>query len=130
MTDHLVLGVDIGGTGIKGALVDTKTGRLATERFRLETPQPATPESVTETFKQVVNHFNYSGPIGCGFPAVMKNGVAYTASNIDKNWIGTNAAELFSAATGNEVIVLNDADVAGVAEIEFGCGKGSMEPSS
>jgi len=103
MAKHIVLGVDIGGSGIKGALVNTKTGTLASERFRLDTPQPATPENVTATFKKVVEHFQYEGPIGCGFPAVMKNGVA---------------------ATGCKVSVLNDADVAGVAEIKFGVGEG------
>lgn len=123
MANHIVLGVDIGGSGIKGALVNTKTGELASERFRIETPQPANPKNVTETFKKVVKHFNYEGPIGCGFPAVMKKGVAYTASNIHKDWIGTNAAKLFSKATGCEVVVLNDADVAGVAEVKFGIGK-------
>lgn len=123
MAKHIVLGVDIGGSGIKGALVNTETGELVSERFRLETPQPANPKNVTETFKKVVEHFNYKGPIGCGFPAVMKKGVAYTASNIHEDWIGTNAAELFSQATDCEVVVLNDADVAGVAEIKFGVGK-------
>lgn len=123
MAKDIVLGVDIGGSGIKGALVNVKTGELASERFRLETPQPATPKNVTATFAKVVEHFNYKGPIGCGFPAVMKNGVAFTASNIDKEWIGTNAAQLFSKATGCDVVVLNDADVAGVAEIGFGVGK-------
>lgn len=124
MTKHIVLGVDIGGTGIKGALVNTKTGTLASERFRLETPQPATPKNVTATFKKVVEHFNYKGPIGCGFPAVMKNGVAFSASNIHKDWIGTDAAKIFSEATDCKVSVLNDADVAGVAEIRFGVGEG------
>ncbi len=124
MAKHIVLGVDIGGTGIKGALVNTKTGTLASERFRLETPQPATPENVTATFKKVVEHFKYEGPIGCGFPAVMKKGVAFSASNIHKDWIGTDAAKIFSEATGCKVSVLNDADVAGVAEIKFGVGAG------
>jgi len=123
MANNIVLGVDIGGSGIKGALVNTQTGELASERFRLETPQPANPKNVTETFKKVVEHFNYKGAIGCGFPAVMKRGVAFTASNIHKDWIGTNAAELFSQATDCEVVVLNDADVAGVAEVKFGVGK-------
>ncbi|MEM1124722.1 MAG: ROK family protein [Bacteroidota bacterium] len=124
MTNHIILGVDIGGSGIKGALVNTETGELASERFRLDTPQPANPKNVTETFKKVVDHFAYQGPIGCGFPAVMKKGVAFTASNIHKDWIGTNAARLFSEATGCQVKVLNDADVAGVAEVRFGVGKG------
>ena len=122
MTKDIVLGVDIGGSGIKGALVNIKTGELASERFRLETPQPADPKNVTATFLKVVEHFDYEGPIGCGFPAVMKNGVAFTASNIHKDWIGTNAAQLFSEASGCEVVVLNDADVAGAAEVTFGVG--------
>lgn len=122
MAKDIVLGVDIGGSGIKGALVNIKTGELASERFRLETPQPADPKNVTDTFIKIVEHFNYKGPIGCGFPAVMKKGVAFTASNIHKDWIGTNAAQLFSEASGCEVVVLNDADVAGVAEVEFGVG--------
>ncbi len=122
MTKDIVLGIDIGGSGIKGALVNIKTGELVSERFRLETPQPADPKNVTDTFIKVVEYFDYKGPIGCGFPAVMKKGVAFTASNIHKDWIGTNAAELFSKASGCEVAVLNDADVAGVAEVEFGVG--------
>lgn len=122
MAQDIVLGVDIGGSGIKGALVNVKTGELASERYRLETPQPADPKNVTDTFLKVVEHFNYKGPIGCGFPAVMKKGIAYTASNIHKDWIGTNAAQLFSKASGCEVVVLNDADVAGVAEVAFGVG--------
>ncbi|MEM6317988.1 MAG: ROK family protein [Bacteroidota bacterium] len=124
MAQDSVLGIDIGGSGIKGALVDVGKGELITERFRLETPRPANPKNVTQTFKKVVEHFNYKGPIGCGFPAVMKKGVAYSASNIHDDWIGTNAAQLFSDATGCEVSVLNDADVAGVAEVKFGVGKG------
>ncbi len=122
MAKDIVLGIDIGGSGIKGALVNIKTGELVSERFRLETPQPANPKNVTDTFVKVVEHFEYKGPIGCGFPAVMKNGVAFTASNIHKDWIGTNAAQLFSEASDCKVVVLNDADVAGVAEVGFGVG--------
>jgi len=124
MDKHKVLGIDIGGSGIKGALVDVKKGKLLTERFRLETPQPANPKNVTETVQQLVTHFNYKGPIGCGFPAVVKNGVAMSAANIHKGWIGKSAANLFSKATGCKVKVLNDADVAGLAEVTFGVGKG------
>lgn len=124
MAKNIILGVDVGGSGIKGALVDIDKGELITERFRLETPQPSNPKNVAKTFAEVVKHFNYEGPIGCGFPAVMKNGVAYTASNIHKDWIGTNAEELFSEATGCKVSILNDADVAGNAEMKFGAGKG------
>ena len=124
MAKNIVLGVDIGGSGIKGALVDIKSGKMVTDRFRLETPRPANPKNVTATFKKVVDHFGYKGPIGCGFPAVMKKGVAFSASNIHEEWIGTDAAQLFSDATKCSVKVLNDADVAGVAEVTHGGGKG------
>lgn len=124
MAKNIILGVDVGGSGIKGALVDIDKGELVTERFRMETPQPSNPKNVAKTFTEVVEHFNYKGSIGCGFPAVMKNGVAFTASNIHNDWIGTNAEKLFSEATGCEVSVLNDADVAGNAEMKFGAGKG------
>jgi polyphosphate glucokinase len=124
MAKNTVLGVDIGGSGIKGALVDIDSGNLLTERFRIETPQPSNPKNVTETFKKIVEHFDYKGPIGCGFPAVMKNGVAYTASNIHNEWIGTDASKIFSEAVDCPVKVLNDADVAGLAEVTFGIGKG------
>ena len=117
------LGIDIGGSGIKGAPVNLTTGELLDERLRIETPQPATPESVAKAVDDLVKHFNWKGKIGCGFPAAIKYGVVQTASNIDKSWIGTNANELFSKKTGQEVVVLNDADAAGMAEIKMGAGK-------
>lgn len=123
MKDNLVLGVDIGGTGIKGALVDVKKGEMKTERFRLETPQPSTPENVAATFKKIVDHFKWKGKVGVGFPAVIKKGVSTTASNIHKDWIGTDVAKLLENATKCSVTVLNDADAAGMAEITFGEGK-------
>jgi len=123
MKEQIVLGVDVGGTGIKGALVDVKKGKMITERFRLETPQPSTPDNLAATFKKVVEHFKWKGKIGAGFPAVIKNGVAQTASNIHKDWIGTDAAALFSKVSKCPVVVLNDADAAGMAEIAFGGGK-------
>jgi polyphosphate glucokinase len=119
-----VLGVDIGGTGIKGAPVNLKTGELTRERHRILTPQPATPQAVIDTVAQVVKHFNWSGPIGCGFPAVVKNGTVHTASNVDSSWIGTNAAALLEKAIGRPAVFLNDADAAGFAEMQFGAGKG------
>lgn len=119
-----VLGIDVGGSGIKGAIVDTKTGELVTERFRLDTPQPADPDVVAETVKKVVEHIGWEGPIGCGFPAVVREGFVKTASNISKKWINVSAAELFSEVTGCPVKVMNDADVAGIAEMTFGAGKG------
>ena len=119
-----VLGIDIGGSGIKGAPVDTLTGELKSERFRLVTPQPATPDAMVETVAAVAAQFDWKGPIGCGFPAAMKQGVVCTASNIDQSWIGKNAEEMIAQTTGSpRVRVLNDADVAGVAEIKFGAGQ-------
>ncbi|NRB61430.1 MAG: ROK family protein [Saprospiraceae bacterium] len=118
-----ILGIDIGGTGIKGALVDITKGEMVTERLRAMTPQPATPEAVAKTFAQLVKQHSYEGPIGVGFPSVIRNGVAITASNIDKAWIGTNAEAILSDMTGQPVYVLNDADAAGIAEMSFGIGQ-------
>jgi polyphosphate glucokinase len=118
------LGIDVGGSGIKGALVNTETGRLEGERYRIETPQPSTPENVTKVIKEIVTHFSYQGPVGVAFPAAIQQGIVKTASNIDKSWIGKNAENLFSQATGCETKVVNDADAAGMAEIAFGHGKG------
>jgi polyphosphate glucokinase len=118
------LGLDIGGTGIKAAPVDVVAGKLLAERFRLLTPQPATPQAVASTVAEVSAHFKWDGPIGCGFPAVIRNGVAHTAANVDPAWIGTNARDLFSQATGCPCKVANDADVAGLAEMRFGAGRG------
>jgi polyphosphate glucokinase len=122
----IIMGIDIGGTGIKGAPVDTKTGKLTADRFRVLTPQPATPEAVAKAVGEVVAHFNWKGPIGCGFPAALKNGVAYTAANVDPSWIGTNAKQLFETETHTTVNIINDADAAGVAEMRFGAGRGKM----
>ncbi|MGH8923335.1 MAG: polyphosphate--glucose phosphotransferase [Acidimicrobiia bacterium] len=118
------LGVDIGGSGIKGNLVEVATGKLVGERFRLATPQPSLPEAVAEVVRQVFDHFATEGHFGCTFPAVVKRGVTLSAANVHESWIGTDAAALFSAATGQSVTVLNDADAAGVAEMAFGAGQG------
>ena len=117
-----ILGIDIGGTGIKGAPVNIRTGELLTERYRLLTPQPATPEAVAETVGLVSQFFDWHGPIGIGFPAVVRNGITLSAANVDSGWIGTNADALFEQATGNPVHVVNDADAAGLAEMRFGAG--------
>ena len=119
-----ILGVDIGGSGIKGAIVDTETGELVTERHRIATPKPATPEAVAEVLAQLVNLFNWNGPVGCGFPASIKHGVAQTAANLSDSFIGTNISELFSKTTKCPCYSLNDADAAGIAEMHFGEGKG------
>jgi len=121
------LGIDIGGTGIKGAPVDTTTGELIAERFRIPTPHPATPDAVAETVAQIAKHFDWTGPIGATFPAVVKDGVVHTAANVDDAWVGADAAGLLSRAAGAPVTVLNDADAAGMAEMEFGAGRGRMD---
>lgn len=119
-----LLGIDIGGTGIKGALVNVKTGELVSERFRVPTPQPALPNAVADVVQQVAAKFNYQGPVGITFPAVVKQGVIYTAANVDETWIGTNAGELFGKHLGGGLVsVVNDADAAGIAEVRFGAGK-------
>lgn len=118
-------GLDVGGTGIKGAVVDLDRGQLVTERRRILTPQPATPAAVTAIARQVVEQSDYSGAVGCAFPAVVKNGTALTAANIDKSWIGTSISGAMSAALGGAMVTaINDADAAGVAEVHFGAGKG------
>lgn len=119
-----ILGIDIGGTGIKGAPVNVVRGELSGDRFRLRTPTPATPAAVAKTVAKIVKHFDWQGPVGCGFPAVVRHGRVDTAANISNKWIGTDARSLFEAATGCTVTVLNDADVAGMAEMRFGAGRG------
>lgn len=119
----LILGIDIGGSGIKGALVDLSTGEMQTERERISTPNPAKPHAVSATVAQIARHFEWRGPIGCGFPGVVRKGVTLTAVNMHKQWVGLNAALLFSQATGADVVMVNDADAAGLAEVNFGAGK-------
>jgi polyphosphate glucokinase len=118
-----ILGIDIGGSGIKGAPVDTKKGKFMTKRHRIETPNPATPRAVAEVIKAIAKHFKWEGPIGCGFPAVVLNGVVKTAANIDKSWIEADAREIFTKTTGLPVWVINDADAAGLAAVRFGAGR-------
>ena len=118
-----ILGIDIGGTGIKGAIVNVSKGKLLTDRHRIPTPQPATPEAVAQTVKQLVDHFAWEGPVGCGLPAAIQQGVVRTAANIAPEWIGCDAEALFSSVTGLPFRVINDADAAGMAEMRFGVGK-------
>jgi polyphosphate glucokinase len=124
VADNIVMGVDIGGTGIKGAPVDIDKGELAGERFRILTPHPATPKAVADVVGEVVEHFTWNGPVGATFPAVVKDGVTLSAANVDKEWIGANADELFTHRLNMPVTVLNDADAAGLAEMRFGAGRG------
>jgi len=121
-----ILGVDVGGTGIKGAPVDINTGALLAPRFRLPTPKPSKPRPVAETIAEIGKHFDWQGPIGCGFPSVVRNGVIFTAANINKLWIGTDAGTLIGEATGCPVAAINDADAAGLAEMAFGAGRDRM----
>lgn len=121
---HKILGVDIGASGIKGGVVDIRNGRLLTDRIRLDTPQPASPKAVAATFAELIKLHNWKGPIGCGFPAIVKNGFAHSAANIDKAWVGKNIAKLLSKASKCTVKVLNDADAAGIAEMQYGIGFG------
>lgn len=117
-------GVDVGGSGIKGGIVDLDTGALVGERFKLATPQPATPGAVAKTVADVVREFGWTGKLGVTYPGVVTGGVVRTAANVDKGWIGTNAAEVISAELdGQQVTVLNDADAAGLAEERYGAGK-------
>ena len=118
------LGIDVGGSGIKGAPVNVATGELTAERHRIPTPNPSTPHAVTQTIHKIIMHFNWNGPVGVGFPAVIQQGVVRTAANIDDSWIGVNAARLFQQTSGCPTRVLNDADAAAIAEMKFGGGKG------
>jgi polyphosphate glucokinase len=119
-----VLGVDIGGTGIKGAPVDTRKGVLLEKRRRILTPKPSTPEAVADVVAEIVGHFSWKGPVGITFPGVVKRGVILTAANMDKGWIGVDADSMLTERLGTPVHVINDADAAGLAEMKFGAGKG------
>ena len=119
-----ILGIDVGGTGIKSAIVETDTGELVGERHRVVTPRPATPMAVGDVLKQVLAHHRWQGPVGMGFPAAIQHGVARTAANIDKSFIGLPIAEYFGKQTGTPFHIANDADVAGMAEMRFGAGRG------
>jgi polyphosphate glucokinase len=118
--------VDIGGSGIKGAPVDLERGDLAQERFKVLTPHPATPDGVADGVKEVVGHFGWTGPVGITFPGVVTGGaMVRSAANVDKSWVDTDARALFGERLGGlPVTVLNDADAAGVAEMQFGAGRG------
>ena len=123
MKKHVILGVDVGATGIKGGLVDVKSGNMLTERHRFDTPHPATPKAMAATVQKLVNHFEYDGTVGIGFPAIVRRGVAGSASNIDKSWIGTNIPKTFQKKTGLKFYALNDADAAGIASMNYGVGR-------
>ncbi|MCC6397666.1 MAG: ROK family protein [Bacteroidetes bacterium] len=120
---HLILGIDVGGSGVKGAVVDVRKGTLVTDRYRLKTPGPGDPKSVAQVVARIVRHFVWRGPVGCGMPGPIKHGRIPVLSNLDKAWIGVDVAEVYSKACGCRVTVINDADAAGLAEMRFGAGK-------
>ncbi|NYH76790.1 polyphosphate glucokinase [Actinopolyspora biskrensis] len=118
-------GVDVGGSGIKGCPVDVEGGVLADDRLRISTPQPSTPESVADAVAEIVGKFGWEGPVGITLPCVIKSGTAMTAANIDEDWIDTDAQGLFAKRLGRareQIVMLNDADAAGIAEMRFGAG--------
>lgn len=119
-----VLGIDIGGSGIKGATVDVARGELTQDRLRIQTPEPSTPENCARVVRDLVRQFQYSGPIGVTFPAVVKHGRTLTAANVDQRWVNYEAEKLLTRATDQPVVLLNDADAAGMAEVGYGAGKG------
>ncbi|MDR2788690.1 MAG: ROK family protein [Candidatus Accumulibacter sp.] len=118
-----VLGIDVGATGIKSAIVETATGELLGERHRILTPRPATPEALAEALNELLRHHHWHGMAGLGFPAAIPHGVVRTAANVDKSFIGLPISDYFSERTGARFFVANDADVAGMAEMRFGAGK-------
>jgi polyphosphate glucokinase len=121
---NLLLGIDIGGTGIKGGLVDPANGALVGERVRIDTPQPTTPAAIGDVLSAIAKHFQWKGLIGCGFPGVVNQGRIMTAANLDETLIGVDFARLAQERTGCVAWVLNDADAAGLAEITYGAGRG------
>ena len=120
---NLVLGIDIGGTGIKAALVNIETGKSVSDRVRIKTPNPATPKKVLKVIDNIIKELQWNGNIGCGFPGVIKSGVVKTAANLSKKWIGVNLSEELEQFTAGTCSVINDADAAGLAEVKFGPGK-------
>jgi len=119
-----ILGIDIGGSGIKGAMVNIETGELLTERHRISTPKPSKPDEIAEAVKEMVKYFDWKGAVGCGFPTVIHHGKSVARGNIHKSWLGVQVDELFSSRTGLPFTVINDADAAGLAEMAFGAGRG------
>lgn len=117
------LGIDIGGSGVKGAIVDVTSGKLASDRHRIPTPQPSTPDAVIDVVSDIVRFHEWSGPVGVTVPSVVMDGVVMTAANIDDGWIDFDAAAALSEALGRDVVVLNDADAAGMAEVRHGAAR-------
>ena len=123
MAEERAFGIDIGGSGMKAAPVDLATGELVDDRFKILTPQPATPDAMADVVRQLVDHFGHRGRVGVTFPGVIRRGVALSAANLDPSWIGTDVDALFTAAADCDVHVVNDADAAGLAEVRYGAGR-------
>lgn len=119
-----VLGIDVGGSGMKGGIVNIKTGEMISERYRIPTPESRKPEEMAAVIAEIVKHFDYKGRVGCGFPTVIKKGVCKSPGNLDESWLGVNIEELFEEKTGLDFTVVNDADIAGYASMEYGVGRG------
>lgn len=118
-----ILGIDIGGSGIKGAIVDLEKGEFISPRHRIPTPRSRAPEAMAQTVHKLVQHFDYKGIVGCGFPTIIKKGICRDPGNLHEKWLGVNVEKLFEEATGSNFTVINDADAAGLAEIKYGAGK-------
>jgi polyphosphate glucokinase len=126
VTEHgaaAAFGIDIGGSGMKAAVVDTTTGELLTDRFRIDTPKPATPDAMADVVVRLAAHHGWTGSVGCAFPAVVRNGVVGSAANIDESWLDVDADQVFTDALAADVHMINDADAAGLAEMRFGAGR-------
>jgi polyphosphate glucokinase len=117
------VGIDVGGSGVKAGIVDVESGELLSDRLRLDTPQPSTPEAVAAAIKELIAQLDAPGPVGLGFPAVVRRGWVSTANNIDQSWIGINALEVFEPVVGREIRMINDADAAGLAEVRYGAAR-------
>ncbi|MCK5719947.1 MAG: ROK family protein [Thiomargarita sp.] len=121
-----ILGIDVGGSAIKGAPVNISVGELTAERHRIPMPSSSEPKVVADIVAEIVQHFAWQGPIGCAFPSVIKNGIVHTAANIDNSWVDVNGEKLLQDKTGFPTLLLNDADAAGIAEMKFGAGKDNL----
>ncbi|NNF74720.1 MAG: ROK family protein [Flavobacteriaceae bacterium] len=121
-----LLGIDVGGSGIKAAQVNSTTGKLVSERFRLPTPRPATPDAVSKTIKKILEHFEWDGPVGVSFPTVVKGGKALSSSNMHNDWKKIRIDKHFKKHCGNNFHIVNDADAAAMAEMQYGAGKGKQ----
>lgn len=120
-----ILGIDVGGSGMKGGIVNIEKGHMISERFRIPTPKNREPGAMADVIAEIVQHFNYKGKVGCGFPTIIKNGICKSSGNLHPSWLGVNVETLFREKTGLQFSVVNDADIAGYAAMKFGVGKGN-----